>query len=462
MQSGHDLRVAAEARPCWHDPDTISHDEFHGKWGGTLKLSRSCEEDDKPLVRRALAAWAAFYVLAALLAISDAPAVRAQGTALLSSSYITPFPQTDRYQVRVIGDWLGAGLTEGLKEAFKQESSLEITDMSRSNYGLVRADQVDLYGEIDRMIAGPPVHVAIIMLGVNDRASIKAGAGRAQPGSAEWKEAYAKEAEKLIKKLKGANIAVYWVGLPVMGNPAFSESAAQMNDAVRQAAYINGVKFIETWAGFTDQLGNYSAYGPDLTGQTKRLREGDGVGLTAPGYRKLANYVETALRRDLAHAKAQRNIPLAGDEEEQTRVVPNAPRNLTAAKGAAGPSSPAASETGSAGKPPSSSGATVSDFNAETVTRPGAAQDAQKRDQVAFGGAGYQGSEFILSDLGDGLTAIAVISPAGDFSMREIQRQTPLADRVYFKVLSRGDALPPKEGRADDFRWRGETAAQSQ
>jgi hypothetical protein len=46
--------------------------------------------------------------------------------------------------------------------------------------------------------------------------------------------------------------------------------------------------------------------------------------------------------------------------------------------------------------------------------------------------------------------------------MREIQRQTPLADRVYFKVLSRGDALPPKEGRADDFRWQGEAVNRSQ
>jgi uncharacterized protein len=426
-------------------------------------VSKSCKEYDKPLARRAFAPMA-FCVLAALLAIFAAPAVRAQGTSLLSSSYITPFPQTDRYQVRVIGDWLGQGLTEGLKEAFKQESSLEIADMSRSNYGLVRADQTGLYGEIDRMIAGPPVHVAIIMLGVNDRASIRAGAGRAQPGAAEWKEAYAKEAEKLIKRLKGANIAVYWVGLPVMGNPAFSDSVIQMNDAVRQAAYVNGVKFIESWAGFTDQLGNYSAYGPDLTGQTKRLREGDGVGLTYAGYRKLANYVETALRRDLAHAKGQRNIPLAGDDEEQARVVPS--HNASAAKGAAGPANAPAHEAsanqanGAAGKLGSS--AAASDFKAETATRPAAAQDTQKRDQAAFGGAGYQGGEFILGDLGDGLTAIAVISPAGDFSMREIQRQTPLADRVYFKVLSRGDALPPKEGRADDFRWQGEAVSRSQ
>ena len=408
-----------------------------------------------------------FGIVLALLAIFAAPAVRAQGMSLLSSSYITPFPQTDRYQVRVIGDWFGAGLTEGLKDAFKQESSLEILDMSRSNYGLVRADQVDLYGEIDRMLAGPPVHVAVILLGLNDRASIKAGAGRAQPGTAEWKDAYSKEAEKLIKKLKGANIAVYWVGLPVMGNAASSEAAAAANDAVRQAAYVNGAKFIETWAGFTDQLGAYSAYGPDLTGQMKRLREGDGVGLTAPGYRKLGNYVETVLRRDLTHAKAQRNIPLAGDEEEQARVVPNGSHNgpSPSVKGSAAPSS-APSEArpdetnGAAEKQASGGGA--AEHKAKSPTPAAVGQDTQKRDQAAFAGAGYQGGELILSDLGDGLTAIAVISPAGDFSMREIQRQTPLADRIYFKVLSRGEALPPKEGRADDFRWQRAVAAQSQ
>ncbi len=275
------------------------------------------------------------------LAIFASAAAQAQGTSLLSSSYITPFPQTDRYQVRVIGDWLGPGLAAALKDAFKDDGSVEIADMSRSQYGLVRADQVGLYGDMDRAIAGSAVHIAVIMLGVNDRATITAGASRAQVGTSEWKEAYGKEAERLIKKLKSANIAVYWVGLPVMGNPAFSESVAAMNDAARQAAYVNGVKFIESWAGFTDQLGAYSAFGPDLTGQTKRLRDGDGIGLTAAGHQKLANYVETVLRRDLAKAKAQRNIPLAGDEEEQARVVPGSSRNASPAKDAVGPNAKA-------------------------------------------------------------------------------------------------------------------------
>ncbi len=426
-------------------------------------------------VSRALPACFAGRLWLALLIFFGAAAAHAQGTSPLSTSYITPFPQTDRYQVRVIGDWLGAGLTAGLEEAFKQESSLQIADVSRSNYGLTRADQIDFYGDMDRMIAASPVHVAIIMLGVNDRASMKAGSGRVAPGSPEWKDAYGKEAEKLIKKLRSANIAVYWVGLPVMSNPAFSEVVAAMNDAVRQAAYLNGAKFIETWAGFTDQLGAYSAYGPDLTGQTKRLREGDGVGLTPVGNRKLANYVEIILRRDLAQAKAQRNIPLAGDEEEQARVVPGGSR--PSAKGTVGPdankewaaaASPPRPDPGKPGAAkPAPAGNAASAFKTEVAAppplpAPAPAQEPQGRDQAAFGGTGYQGGEFIFSDLSDGLTAIAVISPVGDFSMREIQRQTPLADRIYFKVLSKGDALPPKEGRADDFKWPAEGTAQPQ
>ncbi|MFZ1110066.1 MAG: GDSL-type esterase/lipase family protein [Rhodomicrobium sp.] len=424
---------------------------------GSMIVGAFGRNSKMPFVSRAFPALGALSLCALLLILSGASQVRAQGASPLSSSYITPFPQTDRYQVRVIGDWLGAGLTDGLKEAFKlEEGSLQFADMSRSNYGLARADQTDLYREIDRMISDSPPHIVVVMLGVNDRASLKYGEGRVQPGSAEWKEAYAKEAERLIKKLRNAKIAVYWVGLPIMANAAFSETVAAMNDAARQAAYVNGAKFIETWAGFTDQLGAYAAYGPDLTGQTKRLRDGDGIGLTPAGNRKLANYVEIVLRRDLAQAKAQRNIPLAGDEEEQARVVPGVARSsakvaaapewtASASQPRPDPANPSASK-----QPPVAAAAPA--LRTEPAAPP-ATPDPQKRDAAAFGGAGFQGGEYVLADLGDGLTSIAVISSVGDFSMREIQRQTPLADRAYFKVLSRGEALPSKEGRADDFRW---------
>lgn len=421
----------------------------------------ACGSTSKAFAGRAHIAGLAGVISLLCLAFTAAGA-HAQFLAL-SSSYITPFPQGDRYQARVIGDWFGAGLTSGLQDAFKNDSSIEIADASRSGYGLIRADQSGLTAEVDKMLSEQPVHIVIIMLGVNDRLSLRTAAGHAQPGSEEWKDLYGKEAEKLIKKLRNAHVAVYWVGLPPMSNPAFNEFAASVNDTVRQAVYLNGAKFIETAPGFTDQTGAYTAWGPDISGETKRLREGDGTGLTQAGYRKIASFVEISIRRDLAQARAERNIPLAGDEEEQARVVPAAPRNSGQAKSAVqadakqsgGPASAWKAETGSS-KPPDA----APKAKAEAPAIASAAQESARRDQAAFAEAGGQQGEYVLAELGNGLTSIAVISPVGDLSIREIQRQTPLAERLYFKVLSKGEALPPKEGRADDFRWQGEGSAQ--
>ncbi len=409
---------------------------------------------------------ATLFFFSLFLVCGTAADAGAQGIAP-SSSCITPFPQGDRYQIRVIGDWFGAGLTAGLQDALKGESSLEVSDLSRSAYGLMRAEQSGLLAEANKMVSGPTAHIAVIMLGMNDRLSVRTETSHVQPGSAEWKELYGKEAEKLIKKLRNANIAVYWVGLPPMSNPGQNEFVASVNDAIRQAVYVNGAKFVETSAGFTDQAGAYSPWGADISGQTKRLREGDGAGLTQAGYRKIASFVEISLRRDLAQARAQRNIPLAGDEEEQARVVPLAPHNAAGkaaladgAKPGAGPASPWKTETGGSKPDPAKTAGAGAKTEASTAALP--APEGSRRDQAAFAESGNQSGEYILSELGNGLTSIAVITPVGDLSMREIQRQTPLADRLYFKVLSKGEALPAKEGRADDFRWHGEENTQSQ
>ena len=408
-------------------------------------------------------------LISVLLFFACGIAAASAQTATPSSSYITPFPHGDRYQIRVIGDWFGAGLTAGLQDALKSEASLEVSDMSRSGYGLARAEQNGLSAEAGKMLSGGSVHIAVLMMGMNDKISIRTAAGNVQPGSAEWKELYGKEAERLIKQLRHAGVAVYWVGLPPMSNPGLNEFVASLNDTVRQAVYLNGAKFVETSAGFTDQSGAYSAWGADISGQTKRLREGDGAGLRPRLIARSQVSYETSIRRDLAQARSQRNVPLAGDEEEQARVVPssvhNSPAKSAAAEGAKPGTAPASGwkpETPS-GKPDAAAAKVApAGVKTEALAAIPAAPDPARRDQAAFAEAGNQSGEYILAELGNGLTSIAVITPVGDFSMREIQRQTPLADRLYFKVLSRGEALPAKEGRADDFRWHGEETTQSQ
>jgi hypothetical protein len=42
-----------------------------------------------------------------------------------------------------------------------------------------------------------------------------------------------------------------------------------------------------------------------------------------------------------------------------------------------------------------------------------------------------------------------------------VPRRPPLTQSPYYKVLVKGEALPPKTGRADDFTWpRPEPAAE--
>jgi hypothetical protein len=391
-------------------------------------------------------------VLSAAITLPSRGAAQAPA---FSSSYITPFPETDRYQTHVIGDWLAISLSSGLEEAFRQEGTIQVTNSTRSSAGLTR--QFDWAAEAERLVKAGPVHIVVVMMGVNDARSFRAGNMQIRLGTPEWREAYTKEAEKLIKAFRSAGVAVYWVGLPAMSPPTLGGAVETMNDAARQASYLNGAKFIDTWSGFTDQSGAYSAFGPDLSGQNKRLRDGDGVGFTAAGGRKLAYYVEIVLKRDLAAARQQRNIPLAGDEEEQTRVVPRVARATGAETG---PSigdalSPAPNETdqggeGQPGGPDDLAGAP------SPILRP---QTPGRVDQAAFASAVVP-TDMVFGDLSGGLTAIAVISPLSDLSLRDSQRRIPLSERLYFRVLSKGEALPPKEGRADDFAWKSEGPTQ--
>ena len=105
-----------------------------------------------------------------------------------------------------------------------------------------------------------------------------------------------------------------------------NEPAQVMNDIAREKAYLNGIKFIDIQAHFADEGGNYTPYGPDITGKQRLLREADGVLFTAAGNRKLALFVEQEIKRDLNQAKNERAIPLAGNEAEQKRVNALRPR----------------------------------------------------------------------------------------------------------------------------------------
>jgi hypothetical protein len=246
-----------------------------------------------------------------------------------------------------------------------------------------------------------------------------------------------------------------------------------LNEVYREKSFINGAKFIDTWSGFTDESGRYSAFGPDMTGQVRRLRADDGMHFTSRGYLKLAHFAEKEIRRDLSLAKLERNIPLAGNVDEQAKVMgrlvsPGQPISPTGESTEASPEetgeqpqaaaeaeAPAGTE-GEEGEPapPEVQQSKVGEVD---VIRPVISQTtldaAQNMTPQGAAAASLADSENIASDLPGGLTALASISAVNDPSVASSKPRLPLAQRPYYRVLIKGEQLKPKAGRADDFTW---------
>ena len=408
-------------------------------------------------------------LLAALL-VWQAPSLAQQATPPVQRSYINPFPNGDRYRVIVLGDALGDGLWQGLYRAFEDDPTLEFINRSKPSTGFARPDSYDWSKEMGEQLKSDTYQIAVLMFGANDAQPIKTGKDLLKVGSEGWHEIYGQRVEALIKKLRAANIAVYWVGLPIMRSPTQSSDAEALNEVYREKAFINGAKFIDTWNGFTDDGGRYSAYGPDMTGQVKRLRDDDGVLFTMRGYLKLAHFVDKELRRDLNLAKLERNIPLAGNEEEQAKVMgrdvvpgrsdpaqpaPTADQQDAAANPNPVPGSPepqAQGEQAQGEQPGELQQSNVGDVN---LVRPAIDQSLQAAQGLApqTPASASPEAEMVTSELSTGLTAVATISALTDLSLASSRPRLPLSQRPYYKVLIKGEQPKPKAGRGDDFAW---------
>jgi hypothetical protein len=78
-----------------------------------------------------------------------------------------------------------------------------------------------------------------------------------------------------------------------------TEDMLAFNEMYRATATTSGAEFIDIWDGFIDENGAFVTSGPDINGQSVRLRGGDGINFTSAGKRKLAFYGEKPLAKIL-------------------------------------------------------------------------------------------------------------------------------------------------------------------
>lgn len=403
------------------------------------------------------------------------------------TSFLSPFPEGDLYQVSVIGDTFADGILDGIVSTMGSDTRLSIQRKLREFSGLMAPDYEAKIKALEEAIVKEPMSIAIVMMGEDDRVLFKNAEGRRVPiASPDWVAEYTRRLDRVMKAIKRKNAAVYWVSLPNLARVDANEQALVMNEAIRERAYLNGFKYIDIVAGFTDEQGAYSAYGPDLAGKIRVLREADGVHFTEAGNRKLAHFVEKELRRDLNQAKANRNVPLLGAEAEQAKINPdNAVKTPAPSSPAADPAAAANPNTAPLVKGAKSDG--VSAAAAQTADATG----DQKADngKITLKLAGSSGREdatvveiarpaipasvvalmarresagqsgdLLVDQLAGGLTLMTSIAP----SAKQAKGKLSPTQAPYFRLLVKGERLTPKPGRADDVAWPAKPDAASQ
>ncbi|HMA74603.1 MAG TPA: SGNH family hydrolase [Xanthobacteraceae bacterium] len=302
--------------------------------------------------------------------------------------------------ILVLGDSMADWLAYGLELAYADSPEIGILRRHRTSSGLIRTEtRSDPRGEYPdwppaarELIASQKPKFVLMMIGINDRSrsishvapasrTAKPPPQRAEDAAAleldksvpekpgetpaaapsetatpagnrtlefrtdAWSEAYIRRIDDTIAALKTSGVPVFWVGLPPLRGQKSNGDIPFLNDLYRSRADKAGIIYVDVWDGFVDEDGRYAQYGPDVQGQTRRLRSGDGVYFTQAGARKLAHYVERELQRWLS-TRAPSVAAAVPEEPKSDSALPAPSRPGPHARPLAGPVIPLTTERG--------------------------------------------------------------------------------------------------------------------
>jgi uncharacterized protein len=204
----------------------------------------------------------------------------------------------DAKKILVVGDFIAGGLAWGLDQAFAEDPRIAVVDRSEGSSGFVRDDYYDWGATLPELLNEEKPDMIVVMIGTNDRQQIRTADGKFAPRSEAWQTLYQQRVERFILALQSYGKPVYWVGEPPMQSADSAADMAYLNTVFKARAEAAGVNFVDIWDGFANEDGKFVSRGPDVDGQTRQLRSGDGINFTKSGRRKLAFYVEREIRQD--------------------------------------------------------------------------------------------------------------------------------------------------------------------
>lgn len=300
------LALAAALAGCWMamiSPDPVRAEESVMNWRAALPRARSSGEAPAYRARRRIDVAPRY---------PDDSALGLHMPALKVDVPLQADPNAPL--IAILGDSLADALNFGFEGDPGLKSTWRLVHRTSSASGLVREDYFSWPKTVSTLLAEQrEIAALVVMVGLNDRQPIRAGEQTLEPLSEPWREDYRKRVDAILTLARDAKVPVYWVGLPLMRSPKLSEDLMALNTLIRERVAVFSQTFVDTVDAFADASGGFSATGPDVIGDTVRLRGADGIHFTPAGQRKLAFFVDRALSRlqNDRPTPAVANIPLA-------------------------------------------------------------------------------------------------------------------------------------------------------
>jgi uncharacterized protein len=226
------------------------------------------------------------------------------------------FSPRDRLRIWIAGDSLILVPGFAIARAAAANPALEMvgTVDGRVSTGLERPDVFNWFREVPRQLRQLQPHAVVLGFGGNDDHDYMTGLREGTTidgfGGPVWSREYGRRVGVLMDAVNRAGAKVIWVGLPITRDADQSRRFDVINAVVRKQALKRDGKavYLDTYTTFASDDGGFAEYLQDGSGQSTRVRAGDGVHFEPAGGDLIAREV---LRRlgDLYDFTSWRDAP---------------------------------------------------------------------------------------------------------------------------------------------------------
>jgi uncharacterized protein len=218
-----------------------------------------------------------------------------------SQSTETTVQQTidDTYRVLVIGDALAGGLGAGLSRMAEFETEFEIVNRFQETSGIARPEVYNWAENLPNIMEDKDFKAVVVLLGANDRQSIRSGDFRYVFNTPDWLAAYKAQTAQLLDVLKAKKVKIFWVAIPPMGDALYDADMKILSALQKQEVEAKGGTFVDLRSAFLNPDGSYTDTGEDDTGEVRKLRARDGVTFFKQGNNRFGQLLLAEIKKDM-------------------------------------------------------------------------------------------------------------------------------------------------------------------